>query len=297
MTAWPPPALVLTAGLGTRLRPLTDRRAKPALPVGDEALVVRVLRQLAAQGITDAVLNLHHLPATVTRVVVDGGGSGVLVRYSWEVPGPLGSAGGIRHALPLIDGDTLLVVNGDTLCDLPVRALVEQHVATGALATLGLMPHPAPARYSGVVLDDTGAVTGFARRESWTSSWHYPGIQVVQREVFAPLPDNEPAEYVKELYPDLIARQPGSVRGAVFDAQFRDIGTLADYVATCVAMAGDRAGNVIDPAAVVSADAALTRTVVWAGGRVEPGCRLSGCVVTDGVVVKAGTIADAQVFI
>lgn len=296
MRAWPPPALVLTAGLGTRLRPLTDRLAKPALPVGDDALVVRVLRHLAAQGIRDAVLNLHHLPATVARVVGDGGGTGIRVRYSWEFPGPLGSAGGIRHALPLIDGDTLLVVNGDTLCDLPVRALVEQHLATGARATLGLIPHPVPAKYRGVVLDDAGVVTGFAGPDAWASSWHYPGIQVVQREVFAALPDNEPAEYIKELYPALIAQRHGSVRGAVFDATFRDIGTVDDYVTTCADLAGDQDGNVIHRDACVSPEAVLARTVVWSGGHVAAGCRLIGCVVTDGAVVPAATVASARVF-
>ena len=159
MTAWPPPALVLTAGLGTRLRPLSAYRAKPAMPVGREALVCRILRRLADAGIRDAVLNLHHLPAD------DHARSRrwIAVRparaLSWEQPRVLGSAGGPRHALPLLDADTLLIVNGDTLCDLPIRALWDAHVASGALVTLGLMPHPQPGRYGGVVLDDGPAPT------------------------------------------------------------------------------------------------------------------------------------------
>lgn len=295
--AWPVPALVLTAGLGTRLRPLTDRLAKPALPVGDEALVCRVLRHLAAQGIRDVILNLHHLPQTVARVVGDGSDLGLRVRYSWEQPRLLGSAGGIRHALPLIDGDTLLVVNGDTLCDLPLRALVEYHVEANALATLGLMPHPAPAKYRGVVVAPDGAVTGFCGPDAWATSAHYPGIQVVQREVYASLPANEPAEYIKELYPRLIAEQPGRVRGLVAPATFRDIGTVADYVETCVVLAGDHAGNVIAREAHVDAAAHLTRTVVWPGGRVGADCHLDGCVVTDAASVAAGTTASGQVFL
>ena len=154
MTAWPPPALVLTAGLGTRLRPLSDYRAKPAMPVGREALVCHILRRLADAGIREAVLNLHHLPHTITREVGDGSQCGLRVRYAWEQPRVLGSAGGPRHAMPLLDADTLLIVNGDTLCDLPIRALWDAHVASGALVTLGLMPHPQPGRYGGVVLDD-----------------------------------------------------------------------------------------------------------------------------------------------
>jgi NDP-sugar pyrophosphorylase family protein len=86
------PALVLTAGLATRLRSLSCVRAKAAVPVAGEPLVRRILRQLRAADVRDAVLNLHHLPHTITRVVGDGSDLGIRVRYSWEVP-VLGSAG------------------------------------------------------------------------------------------------------------------------------------------------------------------------------------------------------------
>lgn len=296
MSAWPPPALVLTAGLGTRLRPLTDIRAKPALPVGDEALVCRILRRLAAQGIRDAVLNLHHLPATVAREVGDGGGCGVRVRYSWEQPTLLGSAGGVRHALPLLDGDTLLVVNGDTLCDLPIRTLVEDHLHSGARVTLGLMPHPAPGKYGGVALSDDGVVEGFPGRKSTVPTWHYPGIQVIEREVVADLPDDTPAESVREVYPRLMAQQRGSVRGQVFEAAWQDVGTLEDYLATCASLAGDEAGNVIARRQDIGRGCRLTRTIVWAGGRVGAGSHLVDCVVTERARVAPGTTATGAVF-
>src|SRR5688500_5937251 len=108
-------ALVLTAGLGTRLQPLTLVRAKPAIPVAGEPLVRRLVRWLAAHGVTDVVLNLHHLPATLTAVVGDGSDLGSLVRYSWEQPQVLGSAGGPRQALPILGADAFLIANGDTL--------------------------------------------------------------------------------------------------------------------------------------------------------------------------------------
>ena len=84
-------ALVLTAGLGTRLRPLTDVRAKPAMPVGGQPMIHRIIRALVAQGVDDLVLNLHHLPATLTSIVGDGSDLGARVRYSWEpaILGPL----------------------------------------------------------------------------------------------------------------------------------------------------------------------------------------------------------------
>src|SRR5687768_18575774 len=148
------PALILTAGLGTRLRPLSSVRAKGALPVAGEPLVRRILRWLADGGVTDAVLNLHHLPQTLTAEVGDGSDLGVRVRYSWETP-VLGSAGGPRRALQLLtrgDHETFLIVNGDTLTDLDIRDVVDRHRATGALVTMALVPNREPDKYGGVAV-------------------------------------------------------------------------------------------------------------------------------------------------
>ncbi len=298
MSAWPPPALVLCAGLGTRLRPLTDYRAKPAMPVGGDTLIGRILRRLAEEGIAEAVLNLHHLPSTLTREVGDGTQYGLRVRYSWEQPRVLGSAGGPRHALPLVDGDTLLVVNGDTLCDLPLRELWERHLASRALVTLGLMPHPEPGRYGGVTLGADlagplpveGAVTGFVPRTSAVASLHFPGIQIVERAVFAPLPDDTPAESVLEVYPRLMAERPGSVHGVAFDARFEDVGTIDDYLRACRVLAGDADGNVIDARAIVDRGSILRDCVVWPDAIVPTGCELERVVVTGHTLLAAGTM-------
>ena len=295
MSAWPPPALVLTAGLGTRLRPLTGYRAKPAMPVGDQTLVSRILRHLAEAGITDAILNLHHLPHTITREVGDGSQFGLRVRYTWEQPRALGSAGGPRHALPLVDGDDLLVVNGDTICDLPMRALWDIHASNGALVTLGLMPHPAPGRYGGVGLDDEGRVTGFTARTSPVPSVHYPGIQIIKRAALAPLPDDTVIESVLGIYPQMMAAQPGSVCGAVFDIRFEDVGTVEDYRRTCRAYAGDANGNVIDATARVASSAVLRDTIVWPGASVPDGCVLTNVVVTGHVPLGSGRHLDNTV--
>ena len=128
------PALVLTAGLATRLRPLSLVRAKAALPVAGDPLIRHILRWLAASGVTDAVLNLHHLAHTITGIIGDGA-DGVRVRYSWEVP-VLGSAGGPRRALPLLGTSPFLIVNGDTLTNVDVTKLVADLHRAGKDRTL-----------------------------------------------------------------------------------------------------------------------------------------------------------------
>jgi NDP-sugar pyrophosphorylase family protein len=167
------PALVLTAGLATRLRPLSYVRAKAVLPVAGEPLASRILRALAAAGLTRAVLNLHHLPHTITDAIGDGAGVGIAVRYSWECP-VLGSAGAPKRALPLLFDEGVrpdarqpfLIVNGDTLTDFDVRALVDEHRAHDALVTMAVVPNTEPEKYGGVVVADDGAESGFVRRGS-----------------------------------------------------------------------------------------------------------------------------------
>ena len=229
-------ALVLAAGLGTRLRPLTDRCAKPAVPVGGEPIIRRISRWLAAHGVNDLVVNLHYLPHTVTAVLGDGSDLSVRVRYSWEQPRILGSAGGPRQALEIIGDDTFVVVNGDTLTDLNLRALIDAHDASsesGALVTLALVPNREPHKYGGVRMQDDGAVTGFVPRGAAAAgSYHFIGVQAVHADAFRQLPPGQPASSIGGTYEALIAARGGSVRGFVSDAAFWDIGTPEDHART-----------------------------------------------------------------
>jgi NDP-sugar pyrophosphorylase family protein len=287
-------ALVLAAGLGTRLRPLTLARAKAAVPVDGEALARRVIRWLAAQGIVDLVLNLHHQPATITALVGDGSDLGARVRYSWEFP-ILGSAGGPRRAVPLLLGDagsgTMLLVNGDTLTDVRLDTLAERHARTGALVTMALIPNPWPDRYGGVLLDDNEVVTGFTRRGSTIPSFHFIGVQAAEAAAFASLTDGVPAESVLDLYPRLMREQPGSIRGFVSNAAFQDIGTAADLLQTSLELAAvdGREGRPRWGFAVhVDRSAIVDRSLLWDEVRIGAGARITECIVGDGVTIPAG---------
>jgi NDP-sugar pyrophosphorylase family protein len=273
------PALVLTAGLATRLRPLSRVRAKAALPVAGQPLIHRIIRWLAAAGVRDLVLNLHHLPHTITATVGDGEQLGVRVRYSWENP-VLGSAGGPRHALALLGASPFLIINGDTLTDVDLRAVIDTHRRSGALVTMALVPNTEPHKYGGVLVDDAGTVTGFTSRASGrgatTPSYHFIGVQAAEADAFAPLPDHVPHESVGALYPDLIRMRPGSVRAHVSEAEFLDIGTPADYLDTCLRIAA-REGHALP-----------NDSVLWDDVVIDADARLRRSVVTDGVRVPSG---------
>lgn len=287
-------ALVLAAGLGTRLQPLTLARAKAAAPVDGEPLVRRTIRWLTGQGFTDLVVNLHHKPDTITAVVGDGSDLGARVRYSWESP-VLGSAGGPRHALPLlVDAAaprTCVLVNGDTLTTVDLAAMVDQHRRTGADVTMALIPNPRPDKYGSVLLDDDGAVTGFTRRG--VEGFHFIGPQVIEADVFLSLADGVVAETVLGLYPQLIARRRGSVMGFVSNATFRDIGTPADLLETSLDLAAldGRPGRPRWGRRVrVAASAAVSRSELWDDVTIGENVQLQECVVADGVTLPDGAV-------
>jgi NDP-sugar pyrophosphorylase family protein len=287
------PTLLLTAGLGTRLRPLSYVRAKGALPIAGEPLARRILRWLHAAGVSDAVLNLHHLPETLTRGIGDGSDIGVRVRYSWEMP-VLGSAGGPRRAVPLLQSvdnarqRRVLIVNGDTLTNVDVEALIDQHRASGALVTMAVIPNTEPHKYSGIAAEPDGRFAGFVSRGAPQPSFHFIGVQVAELAAFAPVPADTPFE-ISTLYPALCEAQPGAVRLFQTDADFLDIGTPADYLNTALLIAA-RDGRVPNGArAQIAAEARVERSVLWDDVVVEAGAMVNECVVTDGVVVPADT--------
>lgn len=289
-------ALVLTAGLGTRLRPLTYVRAKGAVPLNGEPLARRVLRWLAGQGCHDAVLNLHHHPESIAGIVGDGSDLDLRVRYSWENP-VLGSAGGPRHALPLLTNGsapgagTFLIVNGDTLTDLKLSDVVAAHKRSEALVTMAVIPNRWPEKYGGVLLGevsgDGAAVTGFTSPNPAIASYHFIGVQVAEAAAFEHLIDGEPAESVTALYPQLISERRGSVRAFVCDAPFQDIGTPADYLATSLALARTEGSALVSRSASIDSTANLERTAVWDHVTVEAGAHLVECVVCDHVRIPA----------
>ena len=283
------PALVLTAGLATRLRPLSLVRAKAALPVAGEPLIHRILRWLAASGVSDVVLNLHHLPHTLTGVVGDGAELGIRVRYSWEVP-VLGSAGGPRRAIPILGASTFFIVNGDTLTTFDLAALAHSHRHSGALVTMAVTTNTEPDKYGGVVTSHDSVVTGFVRRGSPKRSYHVVGVQVAEAAAFDAVPVDVPYESFGALYPALIAERPGSVRVFHSSAEFYDIGTPSDYLETSLRLADrERQGVTFGRGTRVDPTARVERSILWDDVVVEAGAMVTECVITDLVRVPADT--------
>jgi len=258
------------------------------VPVAGEPLVRRLLRYASGFGVRDFVLNLHYLPETITAQVGDGSDLDVCVRYSFESP-VLGSAGGPRKALCLLPDDPFFIINGDTLTNVDLHALVENHRQTGALVTIAVIPNDKPERYGGLIVDSTGRFHSVVPAGSRVRSYHVVGVQMAHPSAFARLPVDEPAESIGALYKDLVKDNLGHVRAFLCDADFWDVGTPADYLDACLSI-GASEGNLrqIGRGSVVDGSARIVDSVIWEDVTVGAGAALERCIVADGVTIAAG---------
>lgn len=219
----PKRAMVLAAGFGQRLRPLTASIAKPALPFLGTRLVEYAFRRLSRMGVHEAVLNLHHLPDTIEPLLARLP-DGLVVHVSRESE-LLGTAGGLKHAERHLKDDTFLVMNGDTIFDFDLAALVATHAERGAEATLILRSKTGGSRYSTVSVDADGRVLGIDKRDRGPGLM-FAGVWLMEPSVLDEL-SGEPGGLEVELLPRLIER--GAAFASIQGGAFVTIDTPARY--------------------------------------------------------------------
>ncbi|CAB1370006.1 N-acetylmuramate alpha-1-phosphate uridylyltransferase MurU [Denitratisoma oestradiolicum] len=219
-------AMILAAGRGERMRPLTDATPKPLLAVGGKPLIVWHLERLAAAGFREVVINHAHLGKQIEQALGNGAAFGLSIAYSPEPPGALETAGGIAQALPLLtqDDECFLVVNGDIWCDYDFATL--PGLATGNLAHLLLVPNPPQHPIGDFALGADGRV--FAPATPDTPRLTFSGIGLYRPSLFGSLAPGLPAK-LAPLLRQAIADQ--RVSGQRYDGRWEDVGTprrLAD---------------------------------------------------------------------
>jgi NDP-sugar pyrophosphorylase family protein len=273
-------AMVLAAGLGTRMRPLTRRLAKPVLPVLNRPLIHFTLERLRAAGVTDVVVNLHHLPATVRRAVGDGSAFGLRVSYSYERR-ILGTGGGPRRVRELFGDEPVLLVNGDMLFEFDLAGLVARHRESGAPATLALLPNPRPRAYTPVVVGSGGRIRSIGGRPSGPA-WLFTGVHVLDPGLLDRLPAGV-SDSVRDLYIPMIAAGE-RVLGARVSGAWYDLGRPRLYLAAQVEMLASGVQG-----------AAPRRSMIHPGAGVARGARVSASVVGDGAQVEEGAVVERSV--
>jgi MurNAc alpha-1-phosphate uridylyltransferase len=207
-------AMILSAGLGNRMLPLTEHTPKPLLRAGEHSLIEWQILRLSKAGITELVINHHHLGEQIEQALGDGSRYGVSIMYSPE-PVRLETAGGIIRALPLLANDSFIIVNADvwTVFDF---AKLKPLSGDGALAHLVMVPNAAHHQAGDFALTESGLLS-----ESGAPKLTYSGISVLHRDLFRDLP-----EQLLGLAPLLReAMQQGRATGELYTGDWRDIGT------------------------------------------------------------------------
>ncbi len=298
-------AMILSAGYGTRLWPLTEDRTKPAIPILGKPLVGYVAEYLARYDCREITVNLHHRPESVREALGDGSTFGVNLNYV-EEPEILGTSGAIDNARHLLDEDTFVVVNGKIITNIDLGAALQTHRERRALATLVLMPNLARERFT-VVNTADGVLTGFgsmpsreAGDENAEAPLMFTGIQILEPEIFEYIPRGVFSHTTTDVYPQAIADGKCIAVHVANgnDERWRELSTLQRYLDISIELLNER--NLTADygfGCKVSPEALVTQSILWDNVTVENGARVTRAILADGVKISAGAAVENAVVV
>lgn len=266
-------AMVLAAGLGTRLRPVTRSVPKPMVPVLNRPVMEHIVRLLADHGFTEVIANVHWFPEVIKGHFGDGSSFGVELSYSFEEE-LLGTAGGVGFASHFFDDD-FLVISGDAMTDIDLTSMRDFHRAHGGIATLATRRVLDTSEFGVVITDDAGRIQGFQEKPDPAealSDLANCGIYMFNREIFDHFPEPGASKLAEPGHPDGFADWAFDVFPALLesgvdfyahetDSYWNDIGTIGELVQS----------NFDGLAGEVSLDLPESEPVpgVWVEGEVE----------------------------
>jgi NDP-sugar pyrophosphorylase family protein len=313
-------AMILAAGYGTRLWPLTEDRTKPAIPFLGRPLVGYVAEYLSRYGFDEVVVNLHHRPESVREALGNGSRFGVRLSYVEEKE-ILGTSGALDNARHLLEGDTFIVVNGKIVTDINLSDALETHRRTGALATLVLLPNPKRERFS-IVHTKDGLVTGFGgmpeppkasdnagdsagddsddkskgtANDSETGSdapLMFTGIQILEPRIFRYIPRGVFSHSTTDVYPQAMA-EGERIAAHVAGGMWYELSTIERYLEISLALMAQEGRDVEKgEGSLISANARVSESILWENVKVEDGARVRRAVLGDGVIIGAGEVIE-----
>jgi len=279
--------MILAAGLGTRLRPLSLELPKPVIPVLGRPLCTYNIEFLRRAGVREFLLNLHTKPKLIQQRVTSWAGGKIPVRYSLE-PLILGTGGGIRNAADFLREGTFVVMNGDTVLRFPFPPALAFHRERNALATLVLLPDPRK-RYTPVWTDREGRITGFGNEAGdGVRSGFYTGCQFVEPELLSRIPAKAASCIIRETYTPLL-REDAPVFGYHATGTFLEFGTPADYLRGTLDLLREEPGRRPDFPATAGSAEVIPPVHVAPGARIGSGARIGpDAVLEEGASVGEG---------
>ena len=312
-------AMILAAGYGTRLRPVTYALPKPMVPLCNRPLIGWAVESFLASGVRDFIVNVHHLPEAIEAYLRERYAQEATFEFSYETE-ILGTGGGVRRVRPLLANESdFFLMNGDTIQFVPAEALKAARRNRNAIAALTLRHPPAGDRFTAVYFRN-GKVTGFGQGSG--EPLMFAGSHLISSRIFEHLPDKEFSGIVDEVYMPLIATSRETVAGVVDDGVWFDIGTPQRYMGASRALLALSVNGMLAPArgtetlgdSLVHESASIPGTivqsvvgersviegtlrdsVVWDDCHVAPGAVLESCIVAHGVRIPSGAKLTNQI--
>ena len=291
--------MILAAGFGTRLWPLTIGRTKPAIPFLNRPLIAYTIEYLRGYGLKDLFINLHHEPDSMREQIGDGSHYGVKIYYSIEEPEILGTAGALDPLRDQLDKETFVVINGKIITDIDLNLALKTHRERDALATLVLRPNQQREHFREVIVSEEGRIEKFGSFPEMVnpqsairnpqSPLMFTGIHILEPEIFEYIPCGIASDSVRDVYPKAISE--GRVVAAhIAEGEWFELSTLERYLSISLEfLAREGRDVVMDEDSVIEDGALVRRSVLWKRVRVERGAKLFECIVGDDVVIPAGT--------
>jgi len=291
-------AMILAAGFGTRLFPLTIDRTKPAIPFLGKPLVGYVAEYVGKYGFRDIVVNLHHQPDSVIKALGNGERFGVHIEYTREEPRILGTAGALDRAREFLQDETFMVVNGKIIADIDLGAAVETHRQSGAVATMVLKPNVRREKFT-VVETDNGCVTGFgdyaqpltegeirdAEHEP-VAPMMFTGIHILEPRVFEYIPRGVYSDIVPTFYNPALSKGE-MIAAHVTEGEWFELSTIQRYLDISLAMMNGKTSH-IGTGGSIAESARIRDSIVWDAVTIGENASLYRTIIADGVVIGEG---------
>jgi NDP-sugar pyrophosphorylase family protein len=305
-------AMILAAGFGTRLWPLTIGRTKPAIPFLNRPLIDYTIDYLRRHGIEDLIINLHHEPESVTEQIGDGSRYGVNISYSLEEPDILGTSGALDRVRHLLQEDTFIVINGKIITEIDLKLALATHRQRKAIATLVLRPNTKREYFREVKIAEDGRITEFAgfpqpvdpansigiqsQQQSATRNppLMFTGIHILEPAIFDYIPQGVFSDSVKDVYPTAIA-EGEFIAAHIGEGSWFELSTLERYLAISLEFRQRDERNispdlVMGEGCIIEPGAIVERSILWKGVRIERGAKVTECIIADDVVIPKDAV-------
>ena len=294
--------MILAAGFGTRLRPLTQTIPKPMVPVLNRPLLERTIELLRSANVRDIAVNVHHLPEQVIDYFGDGSDFGVSLFFSREEK-IMGTAGGIKAVQKFLEDDTFLVINSDIIVDIDLNRVLEFHRERGSCLTLVVREDGFPKKFNPVKMQEDGRIVHFVGMSSMnipdnTRRVMFTGIQIMEPEIFSRIPEGKFCGTTKDVFPEMI--QEGlPVFGYLHKDYWMDLGNREQYLQvhkdTLDGKVSLKIGAIKNPDGL----SIVSPVVMGEDCHIEPDARLgpfavlgNGCRLKNGSVVENSVLWD-----